>query len=98
VTARLAPYPTLTGSEPCRQPDVDADWWFSGDTGDKTAAQLLCLRCPIREECLAYALDHPADTEFGIWAATTPNRRRTLRAEYGTTTETDDDTTAEEQE
>jgi transcription factor WhiB len=84
VTARLAPFPTLTGREPCRQPDVDPDLWFSGKPQDQVDAQLRCGSCPTRTGCLAYALDHPADTEYGIWAGTTPADRDEIRTEFRT--------------
>ncbi|BBG20705.1 hypothetical protein RVR_P186 (plasmid) [Actinacidiphila reveromycinica] len=78
----LAPYPTLTGREPCRAPDVSPKTW-DGEDADATAyAQAQCLACPARTQCLAYALDHPAETVTGIWAATTPERRNALRAEF----------------
>lgn len=49
-----------------------------------TAAELerarrICVRCPVRVECLAYALEHPRLTEDGIWAGFSAPQRRTLR-------------------
>ena len=41
------------------------------------AAKTLCYRCPVAEECLAYAL--VADQEFGVWGATSEEERRRLR-------------------
>jgi len=41
-----------------------------------------CFRCPVREECLAYALETEApDGELGIWGGTTAYQRRQLKAE-----------------
>lgn len=82
---QLAPYPSLTGAEPCRQPDADPEWWFTAD--GETTARAACLRCPRRTACLAWALDHPDDTKHGIWAATDPDRRATLRREFTPTTQ-----------
>lgn len=81
-TARLAPYPQLTGTEPCRQPTVDPDWWFEGDEKTTAHARTLCGGCPVRTGCLAWALDHPDHTAHGIWAATDPDRRDQLRTEF----------------
>lgn len=41
-----------------------------------------CEACPVHAECLAYALSHP--DERGIWAGTTENDRRKLRAKMFT--------------
>ncbi|GAA2350518.1 WhiB family transcriptional regulator [Streptomyces violaceusniger] len=84
MTTRLAPYPWLTGDEPCRQPDSDPEWWFTDDTKTEAHAHQLCQACPARIRCLAWALDNPAYTEHGIWAATDPERREELRAEFST--------------
>ncbi|MEU4496942.1 WhiB family transcriptional regulator [Streptomyces sp. NPDC023998] len=85
MSARLAPFPQFTGAEPCQAPDTDPNWWTSDDTNDRAAAQLACLRCPNREACLAWAIDHPTDAGDAIWAATTANRRSKLRREFTTT-------------
>lgn len=42
-------------------------------------AKKFCARCPVRRECLAYALAIPAATDFGIWGGTNRNQRRELR-------------------
>ncbi|MDY6995223.1 MAG: WhiB family transcriptional regulator [Actinomycetota bacterium] len=36
----------------------------------------ICLRCPVRAQCLAHALEHPE--RHGIWGATTPRERAAL--------------------
>jgi hypothetical protein len=86
VSARLAPFPRFTGTEPCQAPDAEPDWWTSEDTNDRAAAQLSCRRCPTREACLAWALDHPTDAGEVIWAGTTRSRRSELRREFTPTT------------
>ncbi|ONK09284.1 WhiB family transcriptional regulator [Streptomyces sp. MP131-18] len=78
---RRAPYPALTGAEPCRQHD-EPDLWFSDQAADRATARRLCHGCPTRVACLAYALDHPAATEHGIWAGTSRGGREKLRAEF----------------
>ena len=85
MTTHLAPYPQLTGREPCRRPGTDPEAWFV-DNLTMQAAAALCAGCPLRADCLAYAIDHPAQTEYGVWAGTTAGRRRTLRAEFPATT------------
>ncbi|MFE2693636.1 WhiB family transcriptional regulator [Streptomyces mirabilis] len=85
MTAALAEFPRLAGSEPCQAPDADPDWWSSDDTNDRAAAQLACMPCPLREGCLAWALDHPSAAGDVIWAGTTRHRREQLRREFRST-------------
>ncbi|MEU5108190.1 WhiB family transcriptional regulator [Streptomyces sp. NPDC021354] len=80
--SRLAPFPRFTGTEPCQLPDADPDWWTSDNNDERAAAQLSCLRCPTREACLAWAIDHPTQAGQAIWAGTTQSRRNTLRREF----------------
>jgi WhiB family redox-sensing transcriptional regulator len=45
--------------------------------GDYTAERAVCASCPVREECLAYAL---ADKDLvGMWGGTTERERREMR-------------------
>ena len=46
----------------------------------ETAAEL-CERCPVRRECLAYALADPLLD--GYWAGTTPRERGRMRRAAG---------------
>ncbi|MEU0965798.1 WhiB family transcriptional regulator [Streptomyces sp. NPDC005917] len=40
-------------------------------------AKAVCRRCPVMQQCLAWALDaHPVE---GIWGGTTENERRSMR-------------------
>jgi len=66
----------------CAQADPDA--WFP-DRGNYAVAALakrICAACPVRAQCLDYALSG-ADTwrgiSNGIWAGTTPKERAALR-------------------
>jgi WhiB family redox-sensing transcriptional regulator len=52
---------------------------FIPDRGGPTArAKQLCSRCPVRAECLRYALAIP--DLVGYWAGTNERERRRLRA------------------
>lgn len=58
----------------CREvvrPDV-----FFPETTPEPIAKRLCGECPVRAECLAYALDHGA---VGIWGGTSTKERRRMR-------------------
>ena len=52
-------------------------WWFSTDLGETAAAKHICSDCPVRVECLEYAVARPA--LLGIWAATKPAERAVIR-------------------
>lgn len=41
-------------------------------------AKAVCAGCPVRDECLTWALDH-GETEFGVWGGKTPHERRKER-------------------
>jgi WhiB family redox-sensing transcriptional regulator len=65
----------------CR--DMDPDFFFPSDGLGVEAAQRICANCPVKNECLEYALDHRID--HGVWGgASERSRRRILRERRGT--------------
>jgi hypothetical protein len=53
------------------------DWWFGDDKAPAHAAKSICRQCPVREECLDYAL---ADaTLCGVWGGLTKPERTGAR-------------------
>lgn len=46
------------------------------DGAAQNRAKAVCTGCPVRTECLAYALDHRID--HGVWGGTTERERRAL--------------------
>lgn len=38
------------------------------------AARKVCRSCPVREECLNYALEYPHTDMHGVWAGLTPRQ------------------------
>jgi WhiB family redox-sensing transcriptional regulator len=40
-------------------------------------AKAICVQCPIKQECLEYAL--VADEPYGIWGGLTPTERNILK-------------------
>ena len=48
--------------QPCSR---DPDLWFAEDPGDLERAKALCGRCPIRQACLAAALERAEP--WGVW-------------------------------
>ena len=70
-------------SAECKEnPDVffPEDWDIPGMADSAKARNLakkMCLRCPIKSECLRYALN--AKEQHGIWGGLTAHERRDLR-------------------
>jgi WhiB family redox-sensing transcriptional regulator len=44
---------------------------------DAETAKAVCVTCPVKAECLAYALTSP--TILGVWGGTSGRERRTMR-------------------
>lgn len=65
------------GSAPRCAQSADPAAWFpaTGDAERLAHALETCQACPLREPCLAFALE--THQEWGIWGGTTPERRRT---------------------
>ncbi|MFF7886313.1 WhiB family transcriptional regulator [Streptomyces sp. NPDC007896] len=64
----------------CRS--VDPDLFFPiGSTGPALPqieeAKAVCRHCPVREECLSWALD--TGQTIGVWGGTSETERRALR-------------------
>lgn len=72
----------LNGFEPepwmaeglCAQ--TDPELWFPERGGSNREAKDICAKCPVRDLCLAYALEH---SEVGVWGGTSDAQRRKLR-------------------
>lgn len=56
---------------------MDPELWFPQPWEDETPAKLICGRCPVREACLAHALN--ANEEYGVWGGLSPEERREMR-------------------
>ena len=62
----------------CRQ--VDPDQFFPERGASPRDALAVCRSCPVRWECLQYALDN--DEQFGVWGGLSEtDRRRVKRGE-----------------
>ncbi len=55
----------------------DRGAWFADDHASARRAKAVCRACPVRSECLAFAL--ATGSHDGIWGGTTPYERRRLR-------------------
>jgi WhiB family redox-sensing transcriptional regulator len=59
----------------CAQTDPEA--FFPEKGGSTREAKKICSSCPVRSECLSYALAH--DERFGIWGGLSERERRRLK-------------------
>ncbi|CAN5252006.1 hypothetical protein BH09ACT8_BH09ACT8_63350 [soil metagenome] len=74
----------------CSQTDPEAFYPEKG--GSTKDAKKVCVGCPVRSECLQWALDH--DERYGVWGGLSERERRRLKqgvVEY----EPDDDAITE---
>ena len=64
----------------CAKPEYSKDmakWCFSEDPEDKNKAKNLCYQCPVRRDCIKFALE--SREIWGIWGGKDENEiRRTL--------------------
>lgn len=61
----------------CRGLDADLFFPERGESGGFQDALAVCESCPVREECLEYALE--AGERYGIWGGLNEKRRRQLK-------------------
>jgi hypothetical protein len=52
---------------------ADPDAWYADAGPDRDAAVATCVRCPVQENCLDWAMDH--GEQYGVWAGMTPEDR-----------------------
>lgn len=56
---------------------VDAELFYPEKGGSTREAKSICAGCPVRMECLEYAMDR--GEHFGIWGGLSERERRRLR-------------------
>lgn len=54
--------------------EVELDIFFPTASQDHTPAKRICARCPVVDDCLAYALE--TDQVHGVWGGWSPRQRR----------------------
>jgi hypothetical protein len=59
----------------CREADPEVLFPENGRVDISAAARRLCAACPVRPECLGYALEH--QERYGIWGGLSDTQRRT---------------------
>lgn len=63
--------------------DVGTEAFFSDDRGVQELAKSICAGCPVRNVCLADALESPADEDWGIRGGLTRHARKQVRRSSG---------------
>lgn len=56
---------------------ADPDLFFPERNGDVRPAKAICATCPVKRECLDYALE--TRQMFGIWGGLSEKQRKALR-------------------
>jgi len=84
--ATIRPVPSILTESPawflqavCADPKIDPDLFFN----DSDTARQICGRCPVRNDCLSYAMASEIDTGsqlIGVWGGLSPIQRKRLRA------------------
>ena len=79
VPAPVADY--APGDESWRQDalcaETDPEAFFPEKGGSTREAKRVCVGCPVRMQCLEYALDN--DERFGIWGGLSERERRRVK-------------------
>ena len=56
--------------------EVDSELFYPPANAAAHDAKSICARCPVRTECLTYALE--AGERWGVWGGMTPTERKRL--------------------
>ena len=69
--------PTWRDDAVCRGFEISVFFPDESDAAAITHAKEICGTCPVRQDCLSYAVEH--NQTDGIWGGTTRQERRRLR-------------------
>jgi WhiB family transcriptional regulator, redox-sensing transcriptional regulator len=58
---------------------TDTEIFFPANPDEEAEALSICATCPVRAQCLDYAVRNRET--YGIWGGTTPEQRRRIRRE-----------------
>jgi WhiB family redox-sensing transcriptional regulator len=76
LTTILGQLPEWYGRGICHETDPES--FFPEKGGSTREAKAICTGCPVRAECLDYALDN--DERFGIWGGFSERERRKFKS------------------
>lgn len=60
---------------------VGGDYWHPEKGESSRPAKRICGRCPVKQSCLDYAVEH--QISYGVWGGLAPRQRLALRAGKG---------------
>lgn len=60
---------------------VDPELWFPKKGGSTVEPKRICGGCPVREDCLTWALDNRV--EWGVWGGLSNRERRKVLRQRG---------------
>lgn len=63
----------------CTRTASRADWYAERGTEEHDAAMTVCRHCPVRSDCLEYAL--ATGEQYGLWGGASPAQRDRIRAQ-----------------
>lgn len=61
--------------------ETDPEAFYPDKGGSTREAKMVCQACPVKDECLEYALLN--DERYGIWGGLSDRERRRLRKKLG---------------
>jgi len=79
-------WPFVLALAACSNTRLNPDDWYPVSVSvaaarrEAAAAIAVCAACPVRGECLEFALRNRAIGQFGVWGGTVPAEREKLRA------------------
>lgn len=74
--------PEWMAEAPCASVDPELFFPDKGATRTVAEARAICADCPVRAQCLEYALTSE-EALYGVWAGTTERDRRPMRKARG---------------
>lgn len=76
ILERFLTRPAWHNQAACRAPDVNPDWFYPANGGGNEAKKI-CAECPVRQQCLTYALEN--NIMHGIWGGCGERTRQKMR-------------------
>ena len=67
-----------TDQAACR--GTDTEIFYPANSDEEAEALSICATCPVRAQCLDYAIRNRET--YGIWGGATPEQRRRMRREH----------------
>jgi WhiB family redox-sensing transcriptional regulator len=73
--------PTMSWQSEARCREHDPELFFSAGSRSERRAKAICGRCPVVDQCRAFAVE--SGTDFGVWGGLSGRELRSLRLDAG---------------